>query len=129
MGAGGSRSQKSRQKSISKDESSKSIRGKNGSLKQGGSGLDKRVNSAKWKIMPSSDEARIKYDADGTLFKNSDPEHLELRYIYIHIFMYICIYIYTYIYIHIYKYIYIYSNIYIYMYIHICIYIYIYTYI
>eukprot|EP00596_Hydrurales_sp_CCMP1899_P009984 CAMPEP_0119051758 /NCGR_PEP_ID=MMETSP1177-20130426/73269_1 /TAXON_ID=2985 /ORGANISM="Ochromonas sp, Strain CCMP1899" /LENGTH=615 /DNA_ID=CAMNT_0007031075 /DNA_START=237 /DNA_END=2084 /DNA_ORIENTATION=- len=29
--------------------------------------------------MPSSSEARIKYDADGTLFKNSDPEHLELR--------------------------------------------------
>jgi Protein kinase domain/Regulator of G protein signaling domain len=60
--------------------------------------------SAKWKIMPSSDEARyddyeanlvsnlnffhvkktfilfrLKFHADGTLSKNSDPEHLELR--------------------------------------------------
>ena len=39
----------------------------------GGSG------SGKWKIMPSSDEARQKFHKDGTLNKNSDPEQLELR--------------------------------------------------
>jgi serine/threonine protein kinase len=32
-----------------------------------------------WKILPSSVEARKKFVADGTLTKNSDPEHLELR--------------------------------------------------
>lgn len=32
-----------------------------------------------WKILPSSIEARQKFEADGTLNKNSEPEHLELR--------------------------------------------------
>lgn len=32
-----------------------------------------------WKILPSSVEARKKFEADGTLNKNSEPEHLELR--------------------------------------------------
>ena len=35
--------------------------------------------SGKWKIMPSSEEARIKFYKDGTLSKNSDTELLELR--------------------------------------------------
>ena len=33
----------------------------------------------KWKLMQTSDEARSKFEADGTLSKNSDPEQLELR--------------------------------------------------
>ena len=33
----------------------------------------------KWKLMQTSDEARQKFEADGTLSKNSDPEQLELR--------------------------------------------------
>jgi hypothetical protein len=33
----------------------------------------------KWKLMPSSEEARQKFEADGTLIKNSEPGHLELR--------------------------------------------------
>ena len=33
----------------------------------------------KWKLMQTSDEARLKFEADGTLSKNSDPEQLELR--------------------------------------------------
>jgi serine/threonine protein kinase len=32
-----------------------------------------------WKILPSSAEAKKKFQADGTLGKNSDPGHLELR--------------------------------------------------
>lgn len=32
-----------------------------------------------WKILPSSIEARKKFEADGTLMKNSDPGQLELR--------------------------------------------------
>lgn len=32
-----------------------------------------------WKIMPSGVEARKKFEADGTLAKNSDPGQLELR--------------------------------------------------
>lgn len=32
-----------------------------------------------WKILPSSVEARKKFEADGTLTKNSDPGQLELR--------------------------------------------------
>jgi hypothetical protein len=32
-----------------------------------------------WKILPSSVEARKKFEADGTLNKNSEAEHLELR--------------------------------------------------
>lgn len=32
-----------------------------------------------WKLLPSSVEARKKFEADGTLNKNSDPGHLELR--------------------------------------------------
>lgn len=32
-----------------------------------------------WKLLPSSLEARKKFEADGTLTKNSDPGHLELR--------------------------------------------------
>lgn len=35
--------------------------------------------SVRWKLMPSSTEAREKFEADGTLLKNSDPGHLELR--------------------------------------------------
>ena len=37
------------------------------------------TGSGKWKIMPSSDEARQKFQLDRTLSKNSDPEQLELR--------------------------------------------------
>ena len=36
-------------------------------------------SSGRWKIMPSSDEARQKFHDDGTLSKNSDTELLELR--------------------------------------------------
>ena len=32
-----------------------------------------------WKLLPSTDEARKKFEIDGTLGKNSDPAHLELR--------------------------------------------------
>ncbi|KAJ1427803.1 hypothetical protein B484DRAFT_397076 [Ochromonadaceae sp. CCMP2298] len=32
-----------------------------------------------WKILPSSVEARLKFEADGTLTKDSEPEQLELR--------------------------------------------------
>lgn len=35
--------------------------------------------TVRWKVMPSSAEAREKFEADGTLNKNSDPGHLELR--------------------------------------------------
>ena len=38
-----------------------------------------REATVKWKLMPSSVEARQKFEADGTLSKNSDPGHLELR--------------------------------------------------
>lgn len=36
-------------------------------------------SNKKWKLLPSSDEARQKFEADGTLNKNSEPGHLELR--------------------------------------------------
>ena len=35
--------------------------------------------SVQWKTMLSSNEARVKFEADGTLSKGSDPGHLELR--------------------------------------------------
>lgn len=35
--------------------------------------------TVEWKLLPSSLEARKKFEADGTLSKNSDPAHLELR--------------------------------------------------
>lgn len=38
-----------------------------------------REAKVEWKILPSSSEARQKFEADGTLNKNSDPGHLELR--------------------------------------------------
>jgi serine/threonine protein kinase len=36
-------------------------------------------HTVEWKLLPSSVEARKKFEADGTLSKNSDPGHLELR--------------------------------------------------
>lgn len=42
----------------------------------GKSGNEKSV---KWRVLPSADEARKKYEADGTLAKSSDDGHLELR--------------------------------------------------
>jgi hypothetical protein len=39
---------------------------------------DKEV-TVEWKILPSTAEAKKKFQADGTLAKNSDPGHLELR--------------------------------------------------
>ena len=35
--------------------------------------------TAEWKLMPSAEEARKKFEADGSLNKNSDPVQLELR--------------------------------------------------
>jgi len=35
--------------------------------------------SVRWKVMPSAEEARGKYEADGTLVKSNDAGHLELR--------------------------------------------------
>ncbi len=40
---------------------------------------DNEVSIVEWKILPSNVEARKKFEADGTLTKNSDPGHLELR--------------------------------------------------
>lgn len=40
---------------------------------------DKPVEKVEWKLLPSTVEARKKFEADGTLGKNSDPGHLELR--------------------------------------------------
>ena len=40
---------------------------------------DPERSVVEWKILPSSIEARKKFEADGTLNKNSEPEHLELR--------------------------------------------------
>ncbi len=40
---------------------------------------EKEQTVVEWKILPSNVEARKKFEADGTLTKNSDPEHLELR--------------------------------------------------
>lgn len=40
---------------------------------------DAERSVVEWKILPSSVEARKKFEADGTLNKNSEPEHLELR--------------------------------------------------
>ncbi|RZL27937.1 MAG: hypothetical protein EOP64_05980 [Sphingomonas sp.] len=37
------------------------------------------AQQVEWKILPSSQEARKKFEADGTLGKNSDPGQLELR--------------------------------------------------
>jgi hypothetical protein len=34
---------------------------------------------ANWKLLPSTDEARKKFEADGTLPKDCTPDHLELR--------------------------------------------------
>lgn len=34
---------------------------------------------AQWRLLPSTDEARKKFEADGSLTKNSDPGHLEFR--------------------------------------------------
>jgi len=40
---------------------------------------DNEGNQVQWKLLPSTEEARKKFEADGSLNKNSDPEHLELR--------------------------------------------------
>mmetsp|Transcript_23941 Transcript_23941/g.39982 ORF Transcript_23941/g.39982 Transcript_23941/m.39982 type:complete len:673 (+) Transcript_23941:161-2179(+) len=40
---------------------------------------ENELTVVEWKILPSSVEARQKFEADGTLNKNSEPEHLELR--------------------------------------------------
>jgi hypothetical protein len=40
---------------------------------------DQERSVVEWKILPSSVEARKKFEADGTLNKNSEAEHLELR--------------------------------------------------
>lgn len=37
------------------------------------------LSVVEWKILPSSAEARKRFEEDGTLKKNSEPEHLELR--------------------------------------------------
>ncbi len=37
------------------------------------------AGSNKWKLLPSSEEARKKFEKDRTLTKNSEPGHLELR--------------------------------------------------
>eukprot|EP00607_Mallomonas_marina_P009580 CAMPEP_0182418880 /NCGR_PEP_ID=MMETSP1167-20130531/3258_1 /TAXON_ID=2988 /ORGANISM="Mallomonas Sp, Strain CCMP3275" /LENGTH=648 /DNA_ID=CAMNT_0024593337 /DNA_START=174 /DNA_END=2120 /DNA_ORIENTATION=- len=37
------------------------------------------VKSVRWKVVPTAEQARDKYEADGTLSKTSDPGHLELR--------------------------------------------------
>lgn len=44
-----------------------------------GKNHDAEHSVVEWKILPSSVEARKKFEADGTLNKNSEPEHLELR--------------------------------------------------
>jgi hypothetical protein len=40
---------------------------------------EKPADKVQWKMLPSMVEARKKFEADGTLNKNSDPGHLELR--------------------------------------------------
>ncbi len=40
---------------------------------------EKPHEKVQWKMLPSMVEARKKFEADGTLTKNSDPGHLELR--------------------------------------------------
>lgn len=40
---------------------------------------NERSYSVKWKLLPSVDEAKGKFKADGTLSKSIDPGHLELR--------------------------------------------------
>lgn len=40
---------------------------------------EKSVSVMEWKVLPSSTEARVKFEQDGTLHKESDPGHLELR--------------------------------------------------
>lgn len=35
--------------------------------------------SVRWKVVPTAEQARDKYEADGTLTKSSDAGHLELR--------------------------------------------------
>lgn len=38
-----------------------------------------KEQSVQWRILPSSEEAKKRFQDDGTLGKNSDPGHLELR--------------------------------------------------
>lgn len=40
---------------------------------------EKPMEKVEWKLLPSMVDARKKFEADGTLGKNSDPGHLELR--------------------------------------------------
>lgn len=40
---------------------------------------EKSLSAVKWKILPTGDEARKRFEADGTLKKVSDPDRLELR--------------------------------------------------
>jgi hypothetical protein len=47
--------------------------------KGGNSGADETAEDVKWKLLPSGEQARIKFTRDGTLSKNSEPGHLELR--------------------------------------------------
>jgi hypothetical protein len=44
-----------------------------------GDKITEHEQTVEWKLLPSSVEARKKFEADGTLSKNSDPGHLELR--------------------------------------------------
>jgi hypothetical protein len=40
---------------------------------------EQSISVMEWKVLPSSREARTKFEQDGTLTKESDPEQLELR--------------------------------------------------
>jgi len=69
MGSGGSTQQQS---------PSRAAQSQNGKNKKSSQNAEEG-RSVRWKVMPSAEEARGKFEADGTLVRSNDAGHLELR--------------------------------------------------